>query len=33
VLLRENSRKLNSFVIFSNDEGRTWSAPRELPAP
>ena len=31
VLLRENSRKLNSFVIFSNDEGRTWSAPRELP--
>lgn len=31
VLLRENSRKLNSFVIFSDDEGRTWSAPRELP--
>ena len=31
VLLRENSRKLNAFVIFSNDEGRTWSAPRELP--
>ncbi len=31
VLLRENGRKLNSFVIFSNDEGRTWSAPRELP--
>ena len=31
LLLRENSRKLNSFVIFSNDEGRTWSAPRELP--
>jgi hypothetical protein len=31
VLLRENSRKLNSFVIFSDDEGRTWSAPREVP--
>ena len=31
VLLRENSRKLNSFVIFSDDEGRTWSEPRELP--
>jgi len=31
VLLRENSRKRNSFVIVSNDEGRTWSAPREVP--
>jgi BNR repeat protein len=31
VLLRENSRKFNSFVIFSNDEGQTWSEPRELP--
>ena len=31
LLLRENSRKLNSFVIFSNDEGRTWTVPRELP--
>ncbi len=31
VLLRENSRKLNSFVIFSDDEGRTWTEPRELP--
>ncbi len=31
VLLRENSRKLNSFVIFSDDEGETWSQPRELP--
>lgn len=31
VLLRENSRKLNSFVIFSDDEGKTWSTPRELP--
>ena len=31
VLLRENSRTLNSFVIFSDDEGKTWSEPRELP--
>ena len=32
VLLRENSRRKNSFVIFSNDEGNTWTKPRELPA-
>jgi len=32
VLLRENSRKFNSFLITSDDEGKTWSAPRELPA-
>jgi hypothetical protein len=32
VLLRENSRRHHSFVIFSNDEGDTWSAPQELPA-
>lgn len=31
VLLRENSRAMNSFVIFSNDEGETWSTPREVP--
>ncbi len=31
VLLRENTRKLNSFVIFSDDEGKTWTEPRELP--
>lgn len=31
VLMRENSRQHNSFVIFSNDEGETWSQPRELP--
>ena len=31
VLLRENKREKNSFVIFSNDEGETWSDPRELP--
>lgn len=30
-LLRENSRKRNSFVIFSGDEGRSWSQPKELP--
>ena len=32
VLLRENSRKFNSFLITSEDEGKTWSTPRELPA-
>ncbi|MBI1318380.1 MAG: hypothetical protein GC168_05430 [Candidatus Hydrogenedens sp.] len=32
MLLRENSRRFNSFVCFSNDEGKTWSEPRELPA-
>ncbi len=32
VLLRENSRQFNSFVIFSRDEGRTWSRPVELPS-
>ena len=31
VLLRENSRKFNSFVVFSDDEGKTWTEPRELP--
>ena len=31
VLLRENSRRFNSFVSFSNDEGLAWSEPRELP--
>jgi len=30
-LLRENSRRQNSHVIFSNDEGLTWSEPRQLP--
>ncbi len=32
VLLRENSRKFRSFVVFSADEGRTWSRPVELPS-
>ncbi|MCB1203748.1 MAG: exo-alpha-sialidase [Verrucomicrobiae bacterium] len=31
VLLRENARRKNSHVIFSDDEGETWSPPRELP--
>ncbi|NLE39410.1 MAG: hypothetical protein GX621_15420 [Pirellulaceae bacterium] len=31
VLLRENRRLRNSHVIFSNDEGKTWTEPRELP--
>jgi hypothetical protein len=30
-LLRENKRVRNAHVIFSDDEGHTWSAPRELP--
>ena len=32
VLLREESRTRNSFIIFSDDEGETWSQPRELPS-
>lgn len=31
VLLRENRRKKNSHIIFSSDEGKTWTAPKELP--
>ncbi|MBN1362217.1 MAG: exo-alpha-sialidase [Sedimentisphaerales bacterium] len=31
VLLRENSRRKNSHIMFSDDEGKTWSEPRELP--
>jgi hypothetical protein len=31
ILLRENRRARNSHVCFSDDEARTWSAPRELP--
>lgn len=31
VLLRENSRQFHSFIIFSDDEGMTWTKPRELP--
>ena len=32
MLLRENRRRKNSHIAFSEDEGRTWSEPRELPA-
>ena len=31
VLLRENARRKNSHVVFSNDEGKTWSKPRAVP--
>lgn len=31
LLLRENSRTRNSYVVFSDDDGETWTAPRELP--
>lgn len=30
-LLRENSRRKNSFLMLSEDEGKTWDVPRELP--
>ncbi len=32
MLLRDSSREFNSFITFSNDEGKTWTRPRELPA-
>ncbi len=31
LLLRENKRVRNSFIMFSNDEAKSWRAPRELP--
>ncbi|MCH2180220.1 MAG: glycoside hydrolase [Mariniblastus sp.] len=31
VLLRENSRRENSQIIFSDDEGQTWTEPKDLP--
>lgn len=31
LLLRENSRTHESFVVFSEDDGETWSEPTELP--
>lgn len=31
VLLRENARRKNSHIIFSDDEGKTWTEPREVP--
>ena len=30
-LLRENSRRHNSQIIFSDDEGQTWTEPHDLP--
>ncbi len=32
MLMRENSRRFNSLFSTSDDEGRTWAEPRELPA-
>ncbi len=32
VLLRENRRVERSHIIFSRDEGKTWSEPRQMPA-
>ena len=32
MLLRENTRQYNSFIVFSDDEGDSWSEPKELPA-
>lgn len=32
LLARSNSKKMNSLISFSDDEGRTWSEPREVPA-
>lgn len=31
VLLRENARRKNSHIIFSEDEGLTWSQPKPMP--
>ncbi|MCR9295983.1 MAG: glycoside hydrolase [bacterium] len=31
VLLRENARRRNSYLIFSDDESKSWTEPRELP--
>ncbi|QDS95720.1 BNR/Asp-box repeat protein [Roseimaritima multifibrata] len=31
VLLRENTRTQNSHIIFSDDEGQTWTEPRPVP--
>lgn len=32
LISRSNTKKMNSLVSFSNDEGKTWSEPVELPA-
>ncbi|MDR0338330.1 MAG: glycoside hydrolase [Planctomycetaceae bacterium] len=31
-IMRENVRKFNAHIIFSNDEGKTWTKPREVPS-
>jgi hypothetical protein len=31
LLLRENSRRYASFIVFSDDDGETWSEPRQVP--
>ena len=31
MLLRENSRTRNSYIMFSDNEGELWSEPKELP--
>lgn len=31
-LMRENSRRFNSLIMFSNDEGKSWSEAREVPS-
>jgi len=33
ILLRENSRRKNSHIMSPDDEGRTWTEPREMPDP
>jgi len=32
MLMRENSRAMNSYISFSDDEGKIWSSPRQMPA-
>ncbi len=32
LITRSNSKKMNSLISFSQDEGKNWSKPRELPA-
>ena len=32
LIARSQSKKVNSMVAFSNDEGKTWSEPKEAPA-
>ena len=31
LLMRENARLYNSFISFSDDEGETWTEPRQMP--